>query len=205
MDRSNEPECRNTNIKVSSLIVSSEHTMKAVPMEDPIQRPFDVAAIFQDLKSFKLGVSSHGGIITYHTTVPSKAILTPSIEYIDIWDYDSEMHIKGLFGEDPGKDGIVTVDGIAVPVEWSHELLICHLPDTGPGSSGDVVVSVRGNKSNVVPLSEWTIPLNVSFDQLGMTTEAILNLRITCRYTFLQIKARRKSETTAGRFPYADL
>ena len=148
---------------------------ETVPMEDPVQRPFDVAAIFKDLKSFNLGVSSGGGIINYYTNVLSKPILTPSIEYIDIWDYDSEMHIKGLFGEEPG---IVTVDEVTVPVEWSDELLVCHLPDTGPGSSGDVVVSVRGNKSNVVPLSEWTIPLNVSFDQIGMTTEAILNLRV---------------------------
>jgi len=152
---------------------------EGVPMEDPIQRPFDVAAIFQDLKSFKLGVTSHGGVLTYHsTTSPSKAILTPSIEYLTMHDYESDMFVKGLFGEDPGKDGIVTVDGISVPVEWSEELLICHLPHTGRGSSGDVVVSVRGNKSNVVPLSDWTIPLNVSFDQLGMTTEAILNLRL---------------------------
>ncbi len=151
---------------------------EGVPMEDPVQRPFDVAAIFLDLKSFNLGTTAYGGNITYHTTASSKAILTPSIEYIDMRDYDSEMHIKGLFGENPGKDGIVTVDEIPVPVEWSEELLICHLPHTGRGSSGDVVVSVRGNKSNVVPLSDWTIPLNVSFDQLGMTTEAILNLRI---------------------------
>jgi hypothetical protein len=152
---------------------------ESVLMASPVQRPFDVAAIFKDLKSLKLGISSGGGIINYHTNVLSKPILTPSIEYIDIWDYDSEMTIKGLFGENPGKDGEVTVDGVSVPVEWwGDEFLICHLPHAGPGSSGDVVVSVRGNKSNAVPLSDWTIPLNVSLDQLGMTTEAILNLRI---------------------------
>ena len=70
----------------------------AVPMEDPVQRPFDVAAIFDDLKSFDLGESTHGGTITHYTTVPTKPILTPSIEYIDMWDYDGEMRIKGLFG-----------------------------------------------------------------------------------------------------------
>ena len=151
---------------------------EGVPMEDPIQRPFDLAAIFQDLKSYKLGVSPFGGILTYHTLETSKTILTPSIEYLTMDDFESEMSIKGLFGEDPGAEGIVEVDGVPVPVEWSEELLICHLPDKGPGSSGDVVVSVRGNKSNAVPLSEWIIPVNVSFDQLGMTTEAILNLRV---------------------------
>ncbi len=149
-----------------------------VSMLIPYQRPFDLAAIFLDLKNLELGVSSHGGTLTYYTTASSKVILTPSIEYIDISDYESRMLIKGLFGDDPGNDGKVTVDGIAVPVQWSPELLICQLPDTGPGSSGDVVVSVRGNKSNVVPLSEWIIPLNVSLDQIGMTTEAILNLRV---------------------------
>ena len=50
---------------------------QSVPMQDPNQRPFDVAAIFQDLKNFKMGVSKHGGVITYHTTATSKAILTP--------------------------------------------------------------------------------------------------------------------------------
>ncbi|HMG93426.1 MAG TPA: hypothetical protein VK589_25385 [Chryseolinea sp.] len=152
----------------------------AVPMEDPVQRPFDVAAIFEDLKSFNLGESTSGGKITHYTTVETKPILTPSIEYIDMVDSYSEMRIKGLFGENPGKtDGIVTVDGVAVPWdEWSEDLIVCTLPDTGPGSSGDVIVSVRGNKSNVVPLSEWTIPINLSKDEIGMTTEAILNLRL---------------------------
>ena len=94
---------------------------KAVPMEDPVQRPFDVAAIFQDLKSFELGVSSHGGIITYHTTVPTKAILTPSIEYIDMWDYDSEMLIKGLFGEDQGKRN--SHRGWNLPFPWNGVMI----------------------------------------------------------------------------------
>jgi hypothetical protein len=147
----------------------------AVPMEDPVQRPFDVAAIFEDLESFDLGESSHGGKLTHYTTVPTKPILTPSIEYIDMWDYEGEMRIKGLFGKE---EGTVTVDDVAVPADWSDDLLVCHIPHTGPGSSGNVVVSVRGNKSNVVPLSDWTIPLTISKDELGMTTEAIFNLRM---------------------------
>ncbi|MEO5980022.1 MAG: hypothetical protein ABIS36_09705 [Chryseolinea sp.] len=148
---------------------------KGIPTESPVQRPFDVAAIVKDLKRTGLGVTWRGGSLTSHTTVDSKAILTPSIEYLTIQDYDSKLFVKGFFGEEPG---IVTVDGVAVPVEWTEEVLICQLPDTGPGSSGEVIVSVRGNKSNPVPLSEWNIPLNVSMDQLGMTTEAILYLRV---------------------------
>ena len=41
-----------------------------------------------------------------------------------------------------------------------------------------MVVSVRGNKSNVVPLSEWIIPLELSKEEIGGKLEANFKLRI---------------------------
>lgn len=93
-------------------------------------------------------------------------------------DYESTMVIKGLFGEQ-FQDGTVTVDGIpASNIIWTPKMIIAEIPTKGKGSFGDVIVSIRGNESNKVPLSEWTIPLNVSVDDMGVTTEAILNLKI---------------------------
>jgi len=88
------------------------------------------------------------------------------------------MYIKGLFG-DNSNDGIVSVGGVAVPVTlWSKNLIICELPTTGSGSVGDVVVSVRGNISNVVPLTEWIIPLHLLKEEMGIKLDVNLNLRI---------------------------
>ena len=151
---------------------------QTVPMEQPVQRPFDWPSIFDDLQSFNLGVSVHGGRLAYHSLYATEPILTPSIEYIWMADFESTMYIKGLFGEQP-PDGKVTVDGVAASITvWSPHLIIAEIPITGQGSHGDVIVSVRGNESNKVPLTEWTIPLNISTDHAGATTEAILNLKI---------------------------
>jgi len=152
--------------------------------EDPKQRPFDFAKIFDDMGTFMvgrypLGESQYGGKLAYYSTNISEIILTPSIEYIGINDYQSTLYIKGLFGDNDSPDGIVTVGGVSVPVTlWSHNLIICEVPTVGPGSVGDVVVSVRGNKSNVVPLSEWDIPLTISKDFPVGTMDVTLNLKI---------------------------
>ena len=150
--------------------------------EDPKQRPFDFSKIFGDLGHFTaggypLGVSRYGGKLAFHSVSASEIILTPSIEYITMNDYESRMTLKGLFGDK--SDAIVTVGGIAVPVSaWSPNEIICEIPVTGPGSSGDVIVTINGNKSNVVPLSEWTIPVHLIKDDFGVKVEAHLKLKI---------------------------
>lgn len=151
---------------------------QTVPMEDPLQRPFDWPRIFDDLQSFNLGVSTHGGRLAYFAISTTVPMLTPTIKYISMADYESTMAIQGSFGEQPA-DGKVTVDGVAVVITaWTPSLIMAVIPTTGQGSYGDVIVSVRGNESNKVPLSEWTIPMNVSVDEFGITAEVILNLKI---------------------------
>ena len=148
--------------------------------EYPDQRPFDFSAIFDDMRSFpSLGVSSYGGRLAFHSVNTSEIILTPSIEYITIDDFGSRMFVKGLFGDDNSNNGIVTVGNIAVPVTlWSKNLIICELPTVGPGSVGNVVVSMRGARSNVVPLTEWIIPLDLEKEELGIKLDVHLKLRI---------------------------
>ena len=156
----------------------------SIGAESPVQRPFDFSKIWEDMANFnvgnfKLGVSSYGGAIAYHSVNTSEIILTPSIEYITVDENESKMYIKGLFGDYNTSDLIVTVGGLAVPAKYfDMNLLQCDLPTVGPGSIGDVVVSIRGNKSNVVPLTEWIIPLHLVKEDAGINLDARLNLRI---------------------------
>ena len=64
------------------------------------------------------------------------------------------------------------------PNTLTKNLLQCAIPTTGPGSVGDVVVSIRGNKSNVVPLTEWIIPLDFEKEEMDIMLKGRLNLRI---------------------------
>ena len=174
---------------------------ETAPMEEPVQRPFDWPSIFDDLQSFNLGVSVHGGRLAYHSLYSTEPMLTPSIEYIWTADYESTIFIKGLFGE-PTPDGKVTVDGVAASItNWSPELIIAEIPVNGQGSHGDVIVSVRGNESNKVPLTEWTIPLNVSSDDAGATTEAVLNLKIRADVHKYRTKPGEAPRTERPEFP----
>ena len=142
--------------------------------EDPEQRPFDFAAIFKTMGNFvvdgyPVGVSRSGGQLNYYSLEISKIILTPSIEYLTIDENESRMYIQGLFGDYNSSDLIVTVGGVSVPTKpLGLNIIICDLPTVGPGSIGDVVVSIRGNKSNVVPLTEWIIPLDFLKEEMSI-------------------------------------
>ncbi len=145
--------------------------------ENPVQRPFDLSSIYDDFTRWNLGISGYGGRWSYRSQNTSEIILTPSIEYIIMNDFQNEMVIRGLFGDHPGDDGKVTVGGATASILlWHNNRVVCKLPDGT--SSGDVIVSVGENKSNVVPLTEWNIPLNVSRDDFGATVEVNLNLKI---------------------------
>ena len=130
-------------------------------------------------RGYPLGVSRSGGRLAYHSVHASEIILTPSIEYITVDEYKSKIFIKGFFGDYNSSDLIVTVGGLAVPAEYLFKnILECDLPTAGPGSVGDVVVSIRGNKSNVVPLTEWIIPLDFEKEEMDIKLKGRLNLRI---------------------------
>jgi hypothetical protein len=148
-------------------------------LEAPPQRPFDLDPIFVALLKYNLGVSRYGGRLDYESIGNLDIILAPSIKYITMDDYNSVMTIEGLFGDNSRNDGKVTVGGITVPIStWTPNTITCELPVTGPGSSGDVLVIVNDHESNVVPLSEWTIPLHLVQDDFGVKVDAHVNLKI---------------------------
>ena len=147
-------------------------------LQAPPQRPFDLDPIFAALPKYNLGVSRYGGMLKFESMGNFEIFLAPSIKYITMDDYNSTMTIEGLFGDNSRNDGKVTVGGITVPFEWSPYKITCELPVTGPGSSGDVIVTVNGHESNKVPLSEWTIPLHLVRDDFGVKIDTRLYLKI---------------------------
>ena len=152
--------------------------------ETPVQRPFDLEPIFSDFSRYNLGITESGGRLVYEIEPKgSKVLLRPTIEYIIIDEHESKMHIYGLFGDPPytDADASVTVDGFAAhtdPTKWAPTHIVCDLPTTGRGSIGSVVVTVRGNQSNAVPITEWIIPLSLTKVDMGLKLEVNLELRV---------------------------
>jgi hypothetical protein len=96
------------------------------------------------------------GFLTYSIKgggeTPNFLFLAPTIAHLAVDESKNQLQIEGDFGDVPG---IVTVGGTSVETIWDIHVLLCTLPSEGPGSSGDVIVEVRGHKSNVRRLTEW--------------------------------------------------
>jgi hypothetical protein len=149
-----------------------------ISQEDPFQRPFDLAAVIEDMRNEGLGiVRANGSYLTYKTTMQDEVLLRPTIESMDIDEFTSTLTITGLF---PWDEGHVGVDNVSVAVtSWSPNEITCIIPETGDGSVGDVVViSAEGVKSNPVPLTEYLIKLNYSSDAMGVKFAGVCTLRL---------------------------
>ena len=89
------------------------------------------------------------------------ALLAPSIRNIRIDPIAGELHLHGLFGEEPDElntgDAHVMVDFEMLDIlEWNQWKVTCELPNSGPGSKGPVWITVNGVLSNIVMLTEYT-------------------------------------------------
>lgn len=88
--------------------------------------------------------------------VPAPAT-TLRMDYLQVAEPDGRLYIHGQFGADPGPAhrGItveqVTNHVVRTPindiVSWTNNLIVCRIPNTGPGSHG--VVFVRVNQDSV--------------------------------------------------------
>lgn len=68
------------------------------------------------------------------------------------------LEIYGNFGPDPGGEGKVTVNGFSlnvIPNQWTEQRILAEYPPTGPGNTGDLVVTVRNHESNSAPITQW--------------------------------------------------
>lgn len=147
------------------------------PSADPPQRPFDIASVYADLQAHDLDRSLPPGQIVsklkYVTSGGDAAVdlLAPTITRLQPEEETDTLHIAGSFGPDPGSEGKVTVDGVALKVQsWKKDQIACDLPlsdDDAKGSSGPVVVEVRGHKSNSVELTSWRPTFTFTYHGLG--------------------------------------
>ena len=125
------------------------------------QRPFDYLSVAVDLPLHQLGHDQASGANLAFTAFPtngnSQTLLAPSIWFMEVDSYFNILTIQGEFGDDPGTSNrIVTVGGQQIHViTWANNQIICDLPVSGPGSSGEVIVTVRQQKSNTAYLTEW--------------------------------------------------
>ncbi|MCW3050957.1 MAG: hypothetical protein JWN14_127 [Chthonomonadales bacterium] len=139
-----------------------------VPTETPPQRAFNWQAVYADMQSRGYDTStdkSPGDCKLIFTPNPNEgkgdfSLLAPSISSLLITNYQTQLHLFGIFGSKAGK---VTIGGqnAALLSPWSSTSLTCTLPPGDQaGGSGDVVVEVDGHKSNAVPLTMWKITIH---------------------------------------------
>jgi hypothetical protein len=136
--------------------------------ESPPQRPFPYDLVLADMAKKGLDTdSATGGKLQSRkkTGLAYPPIFAPSIRYVQMDEYEELLTLVGEFGADQPK---VTVGGSErAPKTWSATEIVVPLPQTGAGASGDVIVEVRGVKSNARQLTEWAIPLKYSWNNWG--------------------------------------
>ena len=127
-------------------------TNEVAPVENPRQRPFDLNAVYANLK--ERGLHKVGEAELNLWTRPGESlVLMPSVAYLEVREDSDELFLYGLFGSEEGE---VTIKCVSTPVtHWAQDVIAVQLPVEGSGSAGDVIVKVLGHESNTVPLTEW--------------------------------------------------
>jgi hypothetical protein len=139
--------------------------------ESPPQRPFPSDLVLKDMLAKGIERDSVTGahlVAKPRLDNPPPPIFAPSIQYVTVDEWTRELTLTGYFGSRVGK---VTVDGVELSVaqkDWTTGRIVARdLPVTGAGAKGDVVVTVDGVRSNARQLSQWTIPLNYEWTNVG--------------------------------------
>lgn len=133
--------------------------------ESPKQRSFDWKSVYAWMQEHGYDIGKDGGGCYLKMTAAMGdgngfGLLAPSIMFMFAHDYEEKLYLYGLFGDNPGSDGEVTVGGSQLQVlEWARDSttkmdrIVAKLPFEGAGSFGDVKVTVRKHQSNVRQLS----------------------------------------------------
>lgn len=142
------------------------------PKPTPPLRPFDHTAVMTWMVANGLDFDGHSAHVKAYVKPGSlDAILKPSIRRMAVAEDTGRLTIRGSFGNPASEDRRVTMNGAELSiVSWSPEEIVCTLPATGPNSSGEVKVGVRGaedpaplsfRESNPVMLTEWSGTLTI--------------------------------------------
>lgn len=162
------------------------------PLENPSQRPFEITYVLEDmfLRHFDVHNGNHGptnlNATPYFGYGGEPTLLAPTIAYAvpPFIQGDVNIFIDGSFGDDPGSNGIVTLGGNQLTIaNWSPNRIQCPAPNSG----GNVVVKVRGVKSNPLQLTEWHAQFVILFRgvQTGPNVVGTLQHRLTLNLNFL--------------------
>lgn len=152
------------------------------PKESPAQRAFPYDKVLTDMAGKGLDKdTATGGRLqaTVKAGLAHPPIFAPSIKRMEVDESEDKLILHGDFGTEAGT---VKVDGTSVAAQWAADRLVCTLPRTGAGASGDVVVEVRNVKSNARQLTEWSVPLQYTWtnpgDMTGTRVEGSGTLRL---------------------------
>ncbi len=146
----------------------------AEPKETHPQRAFGWADVMADMQKKGLDVGAAAPTKFVALPKPGGAVqtLAPSIEYLEVDEYNAKLTLHGSFGSVPGT---VYVDKFPLALQgaWAADKLVCQLPATGPGSMGAAEVKVidpSGDKrqSNLRHITEWKLKLKYSHTMFGM-------------------------------------
>jgi hypothetical protein len=150
------------------------------------QRPFDYPSAVVDMPKHGRGTSKGTTVLQFTPPAPGPGdfqLLAPSIMVAVVVEppiaTSPQLYLNGLFGPDPRPDGgaaSVTVDGTERTISsWSADggQIITDIPAFGSGSSGDVVVTVRGHKSNVARITEWLIQFSYTLAGQGTLSQPV--------------------------------
>lgn len=162
------------------------------PEREPIDRPFDARSVFADLHRSGLGrcpIDGPGTGPQFASLNMTEGggqlgILTPTVAYLKVNENPpgdpgyAWLHLKGIFGTDPGPGrrrvamGNPIAPGAVLEdlevLQWGLNEVVCALPTTGPAAAGRVWVAayeLERRRSNPVPLTAWNLPLRVYLRQ----------------------------------------
>lgn len=140
--------------------------------QNPPRRPFDYGDGLADLKlrGWNLDQYHINAELSVTEGPGDGAWLRPSIECLRVNEAptgaasgQSELVVRGNFGPDPGEGPFHAARSVSCGgeelslISWQPDEIHASLPVSGPGSAGDVVVTVQGVASNAVPLTEWWV------------------------------------------------
>jgi hypothetical protein len=161
------------------------------PAESPPQRPFEITYVLEDmlLRHFDFHMGNKG--VTNLTATPffgyggEPTLLAPTLQVVipPFIPGDVNVLVDGSFGDDPRPNGTVMLGSNALTIDtWTPSRILC----PAPASGGNLVVKVRGIKSNPLQLTEWHTQFVIVFR--GVSTDpnvtGTLQHRVTLNLNF---------------------